>query len=472
MLLTVKSRPILATALPVLLTGVFTCADLPFASLANSLQAQQQPANEIRWFEELAPAIQYASVNNLPLMLHFYGDNSPPCRLLERKAFKNPELIGTMNAQIVAVRINAEKNKELRTRYNITRWPTDVFVTNSGKELYRSVSPQDPVVYGRMIDRMALRNRDWTIEQNVAAQTAERRLNNQTSAQSARFGQNGQNGQNGPAPSFPSADRESVAVQPAANQGELPRITAGSGIAAGNKMMASSGAPSPVGQTVSNPFMAAAPAVSPPDQAISATSSPALGMSTGMSTGMSAGAASTGVPVHMASSPTSARSASNVAAVDPHDIASTPSNLPAATPQSETSVGLEGYCPVTLFMAVKGEIDQANCWTQGQPKFAVKHRGRIYMCASEDMRQRFLQSPDLYSPCLSGFDLIHYIKTQELIDGKCEFGCFQGDTGRIFLFANQENSNEFRQKEAFYSRLVNANQTERVATQPDAVQVR
>lgn len=496
MQLTVKSRPnFLATALPFVLASTFSYVDLPIGSLTNSVQAQQHLTNEIRWYEDLAPAIQYASTNNLPLMLHFYGDNCPPCRLLERKAFKDSHLIGKLNSSVVAVRINAEKQTDLRTRYNITRWPQDVFVTANGQELHRSVSPQDPAVYGKLIDRIALRHRDASIIDASAMAAKERRFTNQTSSQISHnqpanpmtLASTGSypvktvspvaHSKNAPASQTISFDHlsapavtynEEAAALPTPNG--LPIIN----VASTGKSANTATMTNPFVQSPATSAVATAPMTNTSETMVS-TPQPPLGMP-GMDgvQGMEQNSVmqeSMAVPMHMTSSPTSMRSVS-ASAVHPNDIAATPSNPPSIEHNKEATVGLDGYCPVTLFMAVKGEIDQSNCWTQGSPKFAVKHRGRIYMCATEDMRQRFLKGPDIYSPCLSGFDLIHYIKTQELIDGKCEFGCFQGDTGRIFLFASQENSDEFRQKEAFYSRLVNTNQPERVATQPDLTPVR
>lgn len=536
MLLTAKSRSnFLATAVPLLLSGAITCFDLPLAPTATKAHAQFFGAkNEIRWYEDLAPAVQHATTNNLPLMLHFYGDNCPPCRVLERKAYKDPELIGKLNAQVVAVRINAEKNIDLRTRYNITRWPQDVYLLPDGTEIHRTVSPQDPAVYAKTIDRMSMLHQEWNLKNNLSAQANERRLANLTTTQQAYQNVNSQNmmaNRNMPmaasqlnprqAPnatlppanlpsglgmnqvnattvshqrnaqppqtiSFDNLPAPAVVFNPELQNEQSSTPTVAQATNAANELptiltaprMSNAGA-----TTINNPFLATSTNANQTSQPTVVAASPistANPMATTVANpyaahnlnpeqqGTNEFAMTSSAPMHMASSPTQLVSSPQPS---PQDIASTPSN-PPADPSKEATVGLDGYCPVTLFMAVKGEIDQSECWTQGSPKFAVKHRGRIYLCASEAMRQRFLKGPDIYSPCLSGYDLIHYIKTQELIDGRCEFGCFQGDTGRIFLFANQQNSDEFRQKEAFYSRLVNTNQPERVANQPDMTPIR
>ncbi len=394
--------------------------------------ANAQPnTREIQWFEDLESAIRYATTNNLPLMLHFYGDNCPPCKLLEQKAYQTPELIGKINASVVAVRINGERNTDLRRRYNVTRWPTDVYLLPNGNEIYRTVSPQDPTVYGKMIERIAMRHRDWKTEQMSLARADDRRYANQTATQVAM-----NRPLEAPTP-VPAAPRT---AQPAPTQPTPQPLTVS---------IAPAHAPPPT-----------SPGIAPHGPIISPTTPPTIS-ATPVTVPVTQVATQRELPPE--SAPTLAAEVRGEGKV----------GAAAIAPDKEPTIGLDGFCPVSLFLGVKGMIDPSNCWTEGSPKFAVKHRGRIYLCASEELRQKFLQTPDLYSPCLSGFDLIHYIKTQEFVDGKCEFGCFQGDTGRIFLFANQENCNEFRQKEAFYSQLVNgANQPERVANQPDQTPVR
>ncbi len=150
-------------------------------------------------------------------------------------------------------------------------------------------------------------------------------------------------------------------------------------------------------------------------------------------------------------------------------------NAPAmpVQPQPESTLppanGLDGFCPVTLVMAVRS--NSPDCWAEGRPEFAVRHRGRIYFCASDEARKTFLTAPDDFAPALSNYDLIHFVKTGELIDGRCEFGSFQPTTGRVFLFANKQNCMEFQQMEAHYSELLHRGMSpERVAEQPQPSQ--
>lgn len=441
-------------------------ASLAVAFTTLALSQAQPNSQQIQWIEDFPTAIRYATSNNLPLMLHFYGDNCPPCRLLEKKAFRDPELIGKINGQVVAVRINGEKQKELRDRYQVTRWPTDVYVLPNGEEVYRTVSPQDPSVYGQMIDRVALRHRDWKAGEIAAAQANEHRLANRTSTQIAmdrRPTPTSSIASSGSHPvmnsrhaSAPTALASPTLASPAtASPAPASPSFASPAPATVQPMLASQpmhvahppSAPQQIPQSVadqrviSNPHLAAGPLVVPPAAAPSALAQPTP------STPSAPEAKVAGVPA---------------------------TTIAARTPaQTEPSVGLDGFCPVSLYHGAKSTDPNRTVWTEGSPKFAVKHRGRIYLCASDAYRQEFLRAPDLYAPCLSCYDLIHYIKTQQLVDGKCEFGCFQADTGRVFLFATQEHCDEFRRNESYYSQLMQSGtEPERVASQPDGSPVR
>lgn len=415
------------------------CLAVSFSTLARTFS--QPNTQEIQWIDDFPTAIRYATSNNLPLMLHFYGDNCPPCRLLEKKAFRDPQLIGKINGQLVAVRINGEKQKELRDRYQVTRWPTDVYLLPNGEEIYRTVSPQDPSVYGQMVDRVALRHRDWKAGEVAAAQANEQRLANRTSTQIAmdRRPTSSSMASSSSHPVLNTAPGPSAATLPQqpASGFQQPALVA----------QQSTPHPSTMPQTVApqtqrviaNPHLAGGPILVPP------------------------------------AAPMTPQPAPQAPAAPEVKVAGVPATTIAnqSTATVEPSVGLDGFCPVSLFHGAKSTDPNRVVWTEGSPKFAVKHRGRIYLCASEAYRQEFLRAPDLYAPCLSCYDLIHYIKTQQLVNGKCEFGCFQADTGRVFLFASQEHCDEFRRNESYYSQLIqNGSGPERVAAQPDGLPVR
>lgn len=145
-------------------------ASLPLALLAFTATScllpcdTLQPAlafkapDEIRWEEDLEVAMQQAATSGKPVLVHFYGDNCPPCRMLEKKAFRDPQLIDALNSQVIPVRINAERDLKTALRMRVNRWPTDVYLFPNGDEIYRNVSNQDPAVYEKIVAKVAEKN--------------------------------------------------------------------------------------------------------------------------------------------------------------------------------------------------------------------------------------------------------------------------------------------------------------------------
>ena len=112
----------------------------------------------------------------------------------------------------------------------------------------------------------------------------------------------------------------------------------------------------------------------------------------------------------------------------PRQIA-TPSVLPAGSP----TLGLEGFCPVTLIK--KRE------WQKGNSLYGAIHRGRTYLFVSLEGQATFLKDPDRYAPVLSGNDLVSFVDDKKQEAGRREHGVFYGS--HIYLFANEENLAKF-----------------------------
>lgn len=155
----------------------------------------------------------------------------------------------------------------------------------------------------------------------------------------------------------------------------------------------------------------------------------------------------------------------------------TPSSPDASTARSiepthivADSIGLDGHCPVELIDSLA--LGTSPSWISGSPAYAVRHRGRIYHCSSELARQKLLSAPDRYTPCLSCFDLVCFFETGDLVDGKCEFGCIQPNTKRVFLFATKENLEAFDRDNQRYAQLIDGMSPERVAGRTDETRIR
>lgn len=374
-----------------------------FSSFAYATSDTPQP--EIAWLEDLKQAAQLAKTHNKPLMLHFYGDHCPPCRMLEAKAFRNRELVMSLNDNMIAVKINADENREIALHYQVNRWPTDVYLYPDGTVIERGVSNQDPQAYVRTVERVAQRCRDWTLIQ--------------------------------------VADRE-------AKEGrEQRRAARGLSAFKGKIFGDTPGNATPVKSTAGmwkqdEHRLPAQPLDMPAVRVIDVASELENSGST---------------PRH---------SLGEASEVHP------PEQREQQIKELASIPGLGGYCPVALQDYLKlpaAEQATRSPWVPGNQAFSVRHRGRIYRCASEEARKRLLVNPDAFAPMLSGCDVVEFSRSGNLVNGLSDYGFIDQNTGRVYLFANRANYEEFaRQCERFS--LESGLENGRVAEGPNSTSVR
>jgi thiol-disulfide isomerase/thioredoxin/YHS domain-containing protein len=532
---------------------------------------------QIQWRTTIEAAQRESIQTGKPVMIHFFGDNCPPCRILEAKTFPDPTLASTVNNNVIAVKINAESDRRAADQYDVTRWPMDVFLFPSGEEAYRTVSNRDPAVYTQIVQRVALRNRDWVLAYNKTGEQSP----NATSAQNVAAVSNARPSNNPPASnpyktvSAPMAKQNEAAagrqadMQRAAKMSEQNYYAQSAtqpsaptpGVAQTNPYAAvaqqspvpnpnspsqpNSNRATPSGAT-GNPFALQAPGSmtnsssvqnpfaksdNSPQSPTAAVFNPPIVSAANASASVNRYKNDTQAAVQPANQPTASANVArnnapgttpnmgsqiaadptgNVAALtgnpavnpagntdvfqrpactncnDPNctQCLATPANNPSTmhsvsyaepnrsantspiapqTPAANPELCFDGYCPVTL--------KQTMNWKAGNEQFAVRHRGRIYYCMSEQARQQFLLEPDRFAPVLSGYDLVEFLKTGQLIPGRREFGCMLGSQEAIYVFATKANQVEFENAKAHYlaslQSLTDANSGGRVATAPD-----
>jgi len=504
--------------------GVFACSGL-------TNQTVSATEREIAWTEDYDGAVQRAAASNSILLLHFYGDYCPPCKLLDKKTFKDPALVSAINSTLVPVKINADRRRDLAEKYNVNRWPTDVYLFPNGDELYRGISDQDPAVYTQKIKRLALRHRDWTLERQAIAKTIQRRQDKELAAntpliQSEKPVYAGSSGVpvKSQAASWQTPTGSAAQVAPFAGSSSsespswVPQELAEAPSNSTSAPKPVGGRPAPIVQSqssaqptftvaqtttkphrvIDNPFIAKEPLVVPvstvpanpasakaemqkkqPAVLSAAPAAPAALEATEATEAVEAveaNVARRSIPARPISSELTLSSASEMLAEQKNS--SQPSISPTASNQNSTepshivadSIGLEGHCPVELIESLAKGSNPS--WVSGSSAFAVRHRGRIYHCSSERARQTLLSSPDRFTPCLSCFDLVYFFETGKLIDGKCEFGCIQPNTKRVFLFASKENLEAFDRDNQRYAQLIDHVSPERVARRTDETRIR
>jgi YHS domain-containing protein/thioredoxin-like negative regulator of GroEL len=431
----------------------------------------------IQWLTDPAQAYGIAQREQRLVLLHFYSDSCPPCRMLEQQVFPDPQVAGAVARDYVPVKINTTQARDLVEYYRVRQVPTDVVLDTQGRVLVQTSSPRDAAGYVRMLTELA-----------AARRMPEHPMMGGATPAPAGYPAGPQSS---PYEATPPADRAALSEQPgAAIRPEAAGTTAGSfydlkmpqaanaepptnpsqerderssrysmpqSLAVGPRYAEQyrpdemptervlppqplGGTPVPRGGSLAASPSPAPPApdrtVSPPQPTGSvAFRDPLVAEAQPAPASRWDGRASTSTNSNFASyasqNPDPASSPAN-----PSPVA--PSPGPAVAP---AAIAMEGFCPVTL-----KEQEQ---WREGDRRFGAMHRGRTYLFVSAKHQERFLADPDRYSPVLSGYDPVAFIDRGELVDGCRQHGVwYQGNT---YLFADEASLQRFETAADYYA---------------------
>ncbi|MFO1096343.1 MAG: thioredoxin family protein [Planctomycetaceae bacterium] len=112
------------------------------------------------WLSDFDSAIALARDQNRPLLIHFYTDWCNPCKGMERNVLNRPEVLSEIRRTVVAVKLNAERAKDVAARYNVNQYPTDIFVEPNGRVMMEASGQRPLAEYRMMIARAGTRYSD------------------------------------------------------------------------------------------------------------------------------------------------------------------------------------------------------------------------------------------------------------------------------------------------------------------------
>jgi uncharacterized protein len=93
-------------------------------------------ASEISWRPWGEAAFQEAAALDRPVLLHLTAVWCHWCNLMDETTFSDPAIIGLVNEQLVAVRVDADRDPHVQDRYIAGGWPTTAFLTPTGEVLW------------------------------------------------------------------------------------------------------------------------------------------------------------------------------------------------------------------------------------------------------------------------------------------------------------------------------------------------
>jgi YHS domain-containing protein/thiol-disulfide isomerase/thioredoxin len=426
--------------------------------LCFTMEIQTVAQQEIVWETNFERATTLAKSLNRPLFLHFYGDNCPPCQLMENKVFKDGQVINQMNRSFVPLKVKVAEQAQLAKKYSVQVIPTDLVLTPEGRIIHRR---QGGIAVERFLEYLhfLLSNVTQDVAQQgltqnstpVSAPTRSVPEPTETSLISPTQFQS--------SPSQPSSPQTATSYQPVA--GTPTNVVPVQKIEQPNIEAAHTVQPKVLEQPLRDPFTKQPVAPSLPVQAnqmnhvnqtnqinqqVAAEHNPVRITENRIvqedkSTLPKTVDAIFAPQVQAHKEPVTVPS---VYPASPAGLQSNPDEIAATkTTMVEVPLGLEGYCPVLLCTEER--------WIPGNPAYYTMYRGHVFRFSSEEAMAEFIKTPALYAPVAMGEDIVLMVDRNKKVYGNRKFGAwFQG---RVFLFSSQDSLDSFAARPEYYAEI-------------------
>ncbi|MDR1963757.1 MAG: DUF255 domain-containing protein [Planctomycetaceae bacterium] len=404
--------------------------------------------NEIVWESDFEQAVIRAKTLNRPLFLHFYGDNCPPCKLMESNVFTDGQVVGTMNRFFVALKIKVSEQPQLAKKYAIQVIPTDLVLAPDGQLIHRR---QGGIATERFVEylRFLLSSVHKEAVQSIPTPT----LNRQQTPESPHLVSQS---------TFQSSTPQTVPSQQPAmpNVASIPKAEQIDQPLRDPFTKQPVVSPQPVSvqtvpvltvpvQTVSaqQPIpVQTAPALTVAAQTVAVNQTPSERANPVRVTenrpeeekGILPKTTETAFVVPTHKEPIVVPSVSSASSVG---FSGNPDEM--TTTMVEVPLGLEGYCPVLLSTEER--------WIPGNPAYYTMYRGHVFRFSSEEAMAEFMKSPAHYAPVAMGEDIVQMVDRNKKVYGNRKFGAwFQG---RVFLFSSQDSLDAFAARPEYYTEI-------------------
>lgn len=112
--------------------------DTEYAKKAKELIKNiREEAGEIEWMKSTNEAIQKAKEENKLIMFYFYLDDDKRCKKMDDETFSDKEVVSYLIDKFICFRINGKYDKKYKNNYNVSYFPTMLYVDYKGKEIQR-----------------------------------------------------------------------------------------------------------------------------------------------------------------------------------------------------------------------------------------------------------------------------------------------------------------------------------------------
>ena len=106
-------------------------------------ETKEEAASEVTWLISYEEAMTAAKKNKQPVMIDFFADWCGWCKRLDSDTYIAKDVVA-LAQDFVSLKIDADVEKELSSRYKVVGLPTILFIDASGNEIHRVVGYRPP----------------------------------------------------------------------------------------------------------------------------------------------------------------------------------------------------------------------------------------------------------------------------------------------------------------------------------------
>jgi YHS domain-containing protein/thioredoxin-related protein len=91
------------------------------------------------WLDSVDDAQRLAAEGNLPILLHFDASWCGACRRMEKQVLHDTAVKAILGKRLIGVRVDADRHRDLISRYRVSTLPTEIVIAADGTERSRFV---------------------------------------------------------------------------------------------------------------------------------------------------------------------------------------------------------------------------------------------------------------------------------------------------------------------------------------------
>ena len=112
-------------------------------------------SKEIEW-QSFADGMARGKFENKKVFLHFYAEWCAPCKIMEEKTFKDPDVIASLNANFIPIKVDVDREQQTSAMFKVQLLPDTFFLAANSEIIGHRpgyISPEQlKVILNMLID--------------------------------------------------------------------------------------------------------------------------------------------------------------------------------------------------------------------------------------------------------------------------------------------------------------------------------